>query len=325
MKRAWFLACLLTACLGSAWAATPSFPDKRVRVVIPFPPGQGSDILARAMSEKLAQKWGQPVVVENKAGANGAIAVQEVARSQPDGHTLLLTSNSPIVINPALYKNLSYSPAKDLAPVALLAGTDMVMVANKDFPAKTLPEVIAELKANPGKYSYGTPGTGSTSHLSMEVFKQVAGVDIVHVPYKGSAQALTDLIGGSIKLMIDAMPSALPQVRGDRVRPIAITSSTEPSTIAPEFRLAAADGVKGLPGRAWYGVFAPKATPPEAIQRLVTDINDVMQTPEIMAQLPKLGLEAVPVMSPAQFGEFLAKDSQFWVDATKRIGIYHAE
>ncbi len=325
MNKLLILLGLLATTLSPVLAATHAFPDKRVRIVIPFPPGQGSDILARAIGDKLSQKWGQPVVVDNRAGANGAIAVQEVARAEGDGYTLLLTSNSPIVINPALYKQLPYNVQRDLQPVVLLAATDMLMVVNMQFPATTLAEVIAQLKANPGKFSYGTPGTGSTSHLSMEVFKQTAGVDIVHVPYKGSAPALTDLIGGSTKIMIDALPSALPQVKAGRVRPIAITSSSEPSTIVPDLPLASSAGISGLPGRAWYGMFAPKATPPAVISRIVTDVKTVLQMPDIVAKLPQLGLEPVPDLSVDGFSQFLDKENSYWVNATRRIGLYHAE
>ncbi|OVZ57535.1 hypothetical protein CDO44_17390 [Pigmentiphaga sp. NML080357] len=195
----------------------------------------------------------------------------------------------------------------------------------KRCPAATLPEVIAQLKSHPGKFSYGSPGTGSTSHLSMEVFKQLAGVDLVHVPYKGSAPALTDLIGGSIKLMIDALPSALPQVKSGRVRAIAITSSSEPSTIVPEIPLASAAGLSGLPGRAWYGMFAPKSTPPAVVAKIVADVGSVLQLPEIAAKLPQLGLEAVKPMTPEEFGRFLDKETAYWVDATRRTGMYQIE
>jgi len=321
---------LLLLCLAAGLAVHPvhadqAFPNKRVRVIVPFPPGQGSDILARAIGDKLAQKWGQPVVVENRAGANGAIALQDVARAEGDGHTLLVTSNSPVVINPSLYKHLPYDVKRDFQPIALLAGTDMLMVVNAQFPAATLAEVIAQLKANPGKFSYGSPGTGSTSNLSMEVFKKLAGVDVVHVPYKGSAPALTDLIGGSIKLMIDALPSAMPQVKSGRVRAIAITSSDTPSTIMPDVPLASRSGLTGLPGRAWYGMLAPKSTPPAAAARIVADVQAVLRMPEIVAKLPQLGLEAVEPMTPEEFGRFLDKETAYWVDATRRTGMYQIE
>ncbi|WP_338615953.1 tripartite tricarboxylate transporter substrate binding protein [Pigmentiphaga sp. CHJ604] len=325
MNKLLLLLCLALGLASQPAQADQAFPSKRVRVVIPFPPGQGSDILARAIGDKLAQKWGQPVVVENRAGANGSIALQEVARAESDGYTLLVTSNSPVVINPNLYKHLPYDVGRDFQPVALLAGTDMLMVVNAQFPATTLSEVIAQLKANPGKFSYGSPGTGSTSHLSMEVFKQLAGVDIVHVPYKGSPPAFTDLIGGSIKLMIDALPSAMPQVKSGRVRAIAITSSDTPSTLMPDVPLASRAGLTGLPGRAWYGMFAPKATPPATMARIVADVRAVLQTPDIVAKLPQLGLEAVEPMTPQEFGRFVDKETAYWADATRRTGMYQIE
>ncbi|AZG10004.1 tripartite tricarboxylate transporter substrate binding protein [Pigmentiphaga sp. H8] len=325
MNKLLSLLCLAVGLASQPALADQAFPSKRVRVIIPFPPGQGSDILARAIGDKLAQKWGQPVVVENRAGANGSIALQEVARAEGDGYTLLVTSNSPVVINPNLYKHLPYDVGRDFQPVALLAATDMLMVVNAQFPATTLREVIAQLKANPGKFSYGSPGTGSTSHLSMEVFKQLAGVDLVHVPYKGSPPAFTDLIGGSIKLMIDALPSAMPQVKSGRVRAIAITSSDTPSTLMPDVPLASSAGLTGLPGRAWYGMFAPKATPPATMTRIVADVRAVLQTPEIVAKLPQLGLEAVAPMTPQEFGSFVDKETAYWADATRRTGMYQIE
>ena len=316
-------AALPTVALHAASAGP--FPAKPVRIIIPFTPGQGSDILARAIGEKLTKTWNQPVVVENRAGANGAIALQEVARSAPDGYTILLTSNSPIVINPSLYKKLPYDVGRDFTPVILLAATDMVMMVTDKFPAKNLQEVIAELKAHPDKYSYASPGTGSTSHLSMEVFKRTSGVEITHVPYKGSSPAYTDLIGGTTQLMIDAMPSALPQIKGGRVRAIAITSASAPSTIAPEIPIASASGVTGLPERAWYGVFAPHSTPPEIVAKIRGDILAAMQTPEIASRMPELGLEPVPALSSEEFNQFVQKDDHYWNLATHKIGMYHTE
>lgn len=321
------LAAALPAALtgASAHASSAPYPTKPVRIVIPFAPGQGSDILARAIGERLTKAWGQPVVVENRAGANGAIALQDVARSAPDGYTILLTSNSPIVINPSLYKKLPYDVGRDFVPVALLAATDMVMVVTDKFPARNLQEVITELKAHPDKYSYGSPGTGSTSHLSMEVFKRTAGVKITHVPYKGSAPAFTDLIGGSTQLMIDAMPSSLPQVKGGRVRAIAITSSDVPSTIAPDIPTASSAGVAGLPERPWYGVFAPRATDPDIVAKIRTDLLAAMKSPEIHGRMAELGLEAVPPLGAAEFADFLKEHTDYWNQATRKIGMYQTE
>ena len=319
------LGALLTAAAVAPAAAAPAFPTKQVRIVIPFTPGQGSDILARALSSHLSTRWGHPVVVENRAGANGAIALQEVARSGADGHTLLLTSNSPIVINPNLYQKLPYDVERNFAAVALLAATDMVMVVNKDFPAQDIPGVVKALKAAPGKYNFGSPGKGSTSHLSMEVFKRLAGVELTHVPYKGSPPAYTDMIGGAIEMMIDAMPSALPQVRNGRVRAIAITSHDQPSSIAPEIPTAESQGMKGLPSRAWYGVFAPAGTDPAIVDKIQADLSYAMKQPDIVQRMPQLGLESSPDMSAAQFADFVRKDTEYWKQATQRIGLYHQE
>ena len=315
----------LSALLTAPTIAAPNFPTKQVRVVIPFTPGQGSDILARALSSHLANRWGHPVVVENRAGANGAIALQEVARSASDGHTLLLTSNSPIVINPNLYQKLPYDVERNFTAVALLAATDMVMVVNKDFPAQDIPGVIKALKDAPGKYNFGSPGKGSTSHLSMEVFKRVADVDLTHVPYKGSPPAYTDMIGGAIQMMIDAMPSALPQVRNGRVRAIALTSYHQPSSIAPEIPTAESQGMKGLPSRAWYGVFAPAGTDPAIVEKIQADLSYAMKQPDIVQRMPQLGLETAPDMTAAGFADFVRKDTEYWKQATQNIGLYQQE
>jgi tripartite-type tricarboxylate transporter receptor subunit TctC len=298
---------------------------KTIRLVVPFAPGQGSDILARTLSNALSQIWKQSVVVDNKAGANGIIALQEVIRSAPDGNTLLFTSNSPIVINPSVYKQLPYNVERDLKPVVMVAKADLALVVNPAFPAKTWREVADAVKANPGKFSYGSPGVGSTSHLSMEVFKQEIGGDVVHVPYKGSGPALADLMGGSLHLMIDALPSALPHIKSGRVRAIGVTSS-KPSTFAPDLPTAAAAGFADLPVGGWYGIFAPAGTPSAVIERVYEDIRSVLTQEEIQQRMKEQGLESVsPPLNPTRFAEFVRTDSEYWVKRLRSLNMYQRE
>jgi tripartite-type tricarboxylate transporter receptor subunit TctC len=311
---------------GSGFAPEAAAQQARtVRLVVPFAAGQGSDILARTLSNALSVIWKQTVVVDNKPGANGIIALQEVIRSAPDGTTLLFTSNSPIVINPSVYKQLPYNVERDLKPVVLVARADLALIVNPNFPAKTWREVADTIKANPGKFSYGSPGLGSTSNLSMEVFKQEIGGDVTHVPYKGSGPALTDLMGGSLHLMIDALPSTLPHIKSGRVRAIGLTSS-KPSSFAPELPTAVSAGFPDLPQGGWYGIFAPAGTPDAAVERLYEDIRGVVGQEDIQQRLREQALEPVtPPLGPARFAEFVRSDSQYWVKQLRRLGTYQRE
>lgn len=314
----------LVAAPLTATAQAQGYPARAVKIVVPFTAGQGSDILARAMGEKLSKMWNQSVVVENRAGANGAIALEAVGKSAPDGLTLLLSSNSPLVINPNLYKKLSYNVERDLKPVIMIATTDVMFVTNLQLPVTNLRELVAHLKSNPGKYSYGSPGTGSTSHLTMEIFKKVAGVDLVHVPYKGSAPALTDLIGGSIQLMADALPSAMPHVRSGRVRAISLTG-TKRSGIVTELATAADAGITELPAGGWYGILAPAGTDNAIVNKLYEDFNTVLNMPDIQARLRDQGLESRDIMNPARFANFMKIETAYWGRMTRNIGLYQSE
>ena len=317
------LACAAVAgWAGSALAQ--AWPAKPVRIVVPFTVGQGSDILARAMGEKVAKIWNQSVIVENRAGANGAIALDAVAKSPADGLSVLLTSNSPLVINPNMYKKLSYNVERDFKPVIFLAFADVMLVANLQFPATNLREVVAHLKANPKKYSFGWPGTGSTSHLTMEIFKKVAGVDLVHAPYKGSAPALTDLIGGSIQLMFDAIPSAMPHVKSGRIRAIAM-AGTKRSSLAGDIPAAGEAGITDLPSGGWYGVLLPAGTDNAIANKLYEDLHAVVSMPDIAQRAAEQGLDTRETMNPARFAEFIRRETAYWEKMTRSLGIYQAE
>jgi len=328
MKRRSFL---LASSMLAPFAASTSqaanhstYPSRPVRVLIPFSPGQGSDILARALGEQLGNQWHQPVIVDNKAGANGALAAQELVAAAPDGHTLLLTSNSPIVVNPVLYKNLKYDVSRDFRPVTLLSTTPLALVANLQQPFKTVPELLAYAKANPGKLSYASIGSGSTSHMCMEAFKQATGIDVVHVPYKGSAPALADLVGGHVQIMIDGLPSALPHVRGGRAQALAITGSTE-SKFLPGVPTLESQGIRGVPAGGWYGLMAPARTDPAILAQLYTDFTSTMKRPDVEARLKSLNLERAPDLTSAQFEDMIRRETLMWADTAKRLGLYKSE
>ena len=297
---------------------------KTVRLVVPFAPGQGSDILARAMAQQLALRWNQPVTVENKPGANGSIAATEVARASGDGHTILVTSNSPIVINPNLYKKLTYDPVTELTAIKLMGLADLAILVGTQSPAKTLPDLIALLKSRPGKLSFGSPGVGSTSHMATQLLMQLTGTDMVHVPYKGSSQAMTDLIGGQIDVMIDALPSSLTMAKNGRVRMLALTGNRA-SIFAPDVPTAASLGINGLPFGGWYGVFVPATTPTPVSARISTDLTTVMQSSDIIQRLKDQFIEPVPSSMTIPFAEFVRNEIAFWEKTARSLNLYRTE
>lgn len=305
-------------------ARADTYPQRNVRFIIPFTPGQGSDVIGRLLSERLGPVWKQTVVVENRPGANGALAVSEVTRSAPDGHTVLVTSNSPIVINPNLYKKLAYNPATDLKAVTMAGLVELAIVVNPQVPARTLQELIALLKATPEKFSFGSPGMGSTSHMTMELLMRAAGVQLPHVPYKGSGPAMTDLMGGQIQMMADALPSAMANIQAGRIRALA-TTGVRPSTVLPDVPTALSQGITGLPVGGWYGMFVPAATPAAVIERLDADLRHVIYAPEFQTRLRTLGVATVPEGRPGDFADYVRQDTAFWERTTRQLNLYQTE
>ena len=321
-----FSAIALAAALLFA-AATPApaqpWPAKPIRLIVPFPPGNAGDVTARSIADRLAQKIGQPVVVENRAGAQGAIGVDAVAKAPPDGHTLLVSSLSPLVITPHVNQNLPYDPLRDLAPVALIGWTGMILVAPVTFPAGNVQELLAYAKANPGKLSYASLGAGTISMLTMEVFKQAAGLEILHVPYKGSAQALTDLIGGQVPLMFDGMTSAYAHVKSGKLKALAISASKR-SALAPEIPPLAETGVAGLKDigvEGWTALLAPAATPKAVIDRLNAEVNQMMLDPDFKARVNSQSLDLYAPSTVAQFNDFMRREHARWGAAVKPLKI----
>lgn len=324
MKRLNFLLTALTLAVLAPWSAvnaqpTAAFPVKTVTLVIPFTAGSGSDLIARVIGPRLSARWGQSVIVDNKPGASGNLGHNAVAKAAPDGHTLMLTADS-FAMAPAIYKTMPYDPANDFAPIVSLADASYSLAVNTAVPAKDLKSLIAYLKANPGKVNYGTPGNGTPHHLSMELFKARAGVDVLHVPYKGIAGALTDLMGGQVQMLYGTTNSLVSPVNSGRVRLLAITGATR-SPLVPDVATFSEQGLEGLDGgNAYYFVAAPARTAPELLSRLNADFTAVMNSADVKAELLKQGL-SVRTGTPAQLGAAVKADLVRWRKVVTDAGI----
>jgi tripartite-type tricarboxylate transporter receptor subunit TctC len=273
-------------------AAAQGFPTKQIRMVVTFPTGGAPDILARTISEKLDPAWGQTMIVDNKPGAGGNIGAEFVARAPADGHTLVMGTVGTHSINGSLYAKIPYDMVKDFAPVTLIASTPNLLVVNNDVPAKNLQELIALAKARPGQLTYGSPGIGTSVHVSGELFNSLAGVKTTHVPYKGRQMAIPDLLGGSITMMFDNMPSAIPVVREGKLRAIGVTSAKR-SPSAPEIPTIAEQGLPGFEATSWFAVFAPAGTPKPVVDRLHAEIVRIFNLPDVQAKMRTLGLDPI--------------------------------
>jgi len=302
------LACLLMA---GALARAEPYPAKPIRIVVPFPVGGIADTFARAIGAKLADTWGQPVVVENKTGAGGNIGADFVAKSPPDGYTLVMGSIGTHAVNASLMKSMPYDPFKDFSPIAHVLDAEGLLVVHPSVGAKTVPELIALAKAQPGKLTYASAGTGTTSHLAGELFKFMAQVDIVHVPYKGNAPAITDLLGGQTQMIFATMPTVLPQVKAGRLRALAVIGPARtPALDVP----TVAESLPGFVVSNWIGLFAPAGTPPEIVARLNTEVQKIMLSPEIEKRLETEGAKFVPT-TPQSFAAFQRAEADKWARA----------
>jgi tripartite-type tricarboxylate transporter receptor subunit TctC len=287
-------------------ARAQTYPSKPVRLIVGFPPGGSADIAARLMAEWLSERLGQQFVVENRPGAGTNIATEAVVRAPSDGYTLLLVTQANAV-NATLYDKLNFNFVRDIAPVGSILRVAGVMVVNPSFPAKTVPEFIAYAKANPGKINMGSGGNGSAQHLYGELFKMRAGIDMVHVPYRG--QPLTDLIGGQVQVVFGPTPSAIEFIRAGKLRALAVTTTTRQEAL-PDIP-SVAEFLPGYEASGWFGLGAPKNTPADIINRLNTEVNGALADPNLKARLSNLGAEQTP-MTPAQFAQFIANETKKW-------------
>jgi tripartite-type tricarboxylate transporter receptor subunit TctC len=290
--------------LTPAWAQT--FPSKPIKVIVSFPPGGAADQLARAISVPLSEALGQPVLVENRAGANGNIGAEAVAKSPADGYTLLMSSGGTVSINPHLYSKMAYDPVKDLTPVAAAARVLVFLEAHPKVPVTNVKEFLAYVKANPGKLSFGTPGSGSSPHLAAEMMKAQANIFATHIPYRGAAPAMQDLLGGQIDFMFDP-GIGLPHVRAGKLKMLAVGSPTR-SPLFPDVPTMAEAGLTGFDADSWFGFYAPSATPPELVAKLNAEINKILGTKAFQDRATALGAIPAP-MSPADFGARARSDS----------------
>jgi tripartite-type tricarboxylate transporter receptor subunit TctC len=308
------LAGVLALSLGAP-ASAQSYPNKPLRLVVTFPPGGAPDILARLFSEKA--QLGQPVVVDNKPGAGGNIGADFVAKSAGDGYTLVMGTVGTHSINGSLYEKMPYDMVKNFSPVSLIASAPNLLVVNNNVPVKTVPEFVAYLKANPDKLSFGSPGVGTSVHVSGELFKSMTGTKMTHVPYKGRQFAIPDLVGGSIQLMFDNMPSALPMAREGKIRAIAVTTAKR-SSAAPEIPTVA-ESIPGFEATTWFAMFAPAGTPRPVIERLNAEVLRVFRLPDVAERLRSLGLEAV-LSSPEELASYQASEIVKWTKVVKESG-----
>jgi len=302
----------------SAAAIAQAYPTKPVTIIVPWPPGGPSDIAARPMAKALTEDLKQSFIIDNRGGAGGNIGSAMVAKAPPDGYTLLITSSAPIVINPSLYKQMPFDPPKDIAPITNLLRVPLILAVNPSVPAKNLQELIAYVKAQKGGAQYASSGNGTPQHLTAELFKSAAKLDMVHVPYKGSAPAITDLIGGHVPIMFDSAIAILPHIKAGKVRAIAITSAKR-SSILPDVPTFDESGMKGFESYAWYGFFAPAKTPKDIVAKLNSAALKVMKLPEWQKILADTGSENVGD-TPEQFTAFTEAETIKWAKVVKDSG-----
>lgn len=322
MKAARNMIALALAAAGAALVApqvsAQTYPARAIRLVLPFPAGGPTDILGRILGQKLSEQLGQPVVQDNRPGAGGNLGAEQVAKAPPDGYTLLLSSPS-VSISPSLYKKLSYDPQKDLAPISLVAGIPNVMLLHPSVPAKSLRDFIQLAKARPGKLNFGSGGAGTTNHLASELLKTLAHLDMVHVPYKGSNQAMLALLSGEVDMVVIAVPPAIPQIEAGKVRPIAVLSDKRLPTL-PNVPTSKEAGVDNFVVSVWYGILTAGGTPREIVNRLNTELAKVANLPDVKERLATAGIEPLH-STPEQFAGFIRSETVRYAKVIKNAGI----
>jgi tripartite-type tricarboxylate transporter receptor subunit TctC len=307
---------VLSSMAGSALAQ--AWPSKPLRLVVPFAPGGGADLTGRLLAQKLSDSLGQPVVVENRPGAGGTMAIDVVAKSPPDGYTIIFAHVGGIAIAPHLYKKLPFDPVKDLTPVSLVANAFNVLVVNPSLPIKSVKDLIAFAKNPANKVAYGSAGSGTDTHLAAELFKSMTDAPMLHVPYKGGAPAMVDLIGGQVQLIFSSVSSAIGHIKTGKVRPLAMSGSKR-FELLPDVPTIAEAGVPGYEVNNWYGVLVPKGTPNEIVSRLNTEVANALKAPEVRTKLLDAGLEPV-WNTPAQFSVYINSELGKWGKIVKESG-----
>ena len=299
--------------------AQDAFPNKPVRIVVPYPPGGASDVTARLLGQKLSELWNQPVVIDNRPGANGILALEYVAKQAPDGSTLLMANLGPNAINAAVYSKLPYDSIKDFAPITFTTLVPQVLVVNPALPAKNLKELLDLARAAPGKLNYGTGGNGSANHLAVELMANMGGVSLTAVPYKGDAPAMTDAMSGQVAMTLPTVVAALPNIKAGKLRAIAVTTQTRVASL-PDVPTMQEAGLAAYESSSWGGVMAPGGTPPAIVNKINTDIVRVLRMPDIQEKLAGLGATVV-AQGPAEFATFLQSEIKKWDGVAKRANI----
>jgi tripartite-type tricarboxylate transporter receptor subunit TctC len=311
----------LLSLIGVAFSAfAQSYPNHPVRVIVPWPPGQATDIAARVVAERLQAALGQPFVIENKPGAGGSIGTDSAVKSPADGYTLLAASSGPVSIMPSLQK-LPYDPLKDLAPISLICRNAYVLVTNPSFPAKNAREFIAELKANPDKYAFASSGTGATAHLFAELFNHTAGIKARHVPYKGTAPAITDVINGEVTYLMETVAATLPHIKSGRLKALAVSTQHRSAALPDVPTLAESTDMKSFDAAAWIGYAAPAGTPGGVLKRLSVEMHRILQDADMKERLAQLGLDPAP-SSPDEMAGFLRREQDRYSEIVKAANIH---
>jgi tripartite-type tricarboxylate transporter receptor subunit TctC len=310
---------LLCTLPAFAWAQADAYPARTVTIVVPFTAGQSGDILARILADALGKLWGKGVVVDNKPGAGGALGSQTVMRAPADGYTLLLSSSGPIAIAPNLNKAIGYDPRKDFTPIMNVAGVAQALVVPAKSDYKTVQDLVAAAKAKPGKLNYGSGGSGSTQHLTMELFKQRAKISLVHIPYKGSAPAYTDMLGGQLDALFDSLPAAMPFAKSNQVRVLAVSTAKRDPAL-PDVPTLAESGLAGFDVLGWLGIMAPKGLDPAVRDKINEDLKKVLATDVVKQSMEKIGMQVVGG-SAAQFGKYIESEYTRWGNVIQAGGI----
>jgi tripartite-type tricarboxylate transporter receptor subunit TctC len=311
------------ALLAASPAVAQPWPDKPIRILVGFAAGGPADITARLIGDRLSEAWGKPVIVENVTGAAGNLATDRVAKSAPDGYTLLAAASATIVTNPSLYQKLPFDPVKDLAPITQAAYTPNILAVHPDVPVRSVQELVAYARQNPGKLSFGSAGVGTSQHLAGELFKTMAKIDIQHVPYRGIAAVMPDLIAGRLTMAFGNISAVLPFVRDGKLRPLAVTSARRYASV-PDLPTMIETGFPGFDSTAWFGLMAPAGTPPDIIEKVHRESVRILALPDVRARFAALGIEVIG-NTPAEFAAVIAAETPQWAKLIRDIGIKPGE